>query len=277
MHQILIAAAPISMELVTLGDRRRAVQRLIRDAAKAGAKLVCLPEFVDAQRTHEAVAYTDHHYYHLSGKYREGVFVQMIQAEARAHKIGVLYGQCAFVGKKLLNLAISVDKRGKILGSYAKTHLAPDEGPEGGMSAGDKIAPLPTDFGPVGVVTCYEVNFPEIARTQAARGARFLYVPTAGNSDAYFTLARARAAENVLPLVFASYSMERGTKSDACGAGIVDAFGKVLVKTTKGTKVLCAEIDLDAPVGCPVWHGRWPKEDLRAFLRKRIRRTLYAK
>lgn len=275
MRNALIAVAPVSMKLVTLGERRATVLRSIRDAAAAGAKLVCFPEYVDVQRTHDAVKLPDRPHKRLAQRFPEGEFTAQVRAAAARHRIGVLYGQCAYVGRRLLNLTVSVDARGRILGSYAKTHLAPDEGPEGQIAAGDTLAPIPTVLGPCGVITCYEVIFPEIARTQMARGARFFVVPTAGNSDAYFTMARARAVENHTPLVFSSYSMERGVKSNGCGAGIVDSFGEVLAKTVHGTRVLTATIDLDAPRRSPVWHGRWPKVDMRAFVVGRRRRGLY--
>jgi predicted amidohydrolase len=275
MRNALIAVAPISMKLVTLAQRRARVLRAIRDAASAGARLVCFPEYVDVQRTHEAVKLPDRPHKRLARRFPEGEFTAQVRAAAAKHRIGVLYGQCAYVGRRLLNLTISIDARGRILGSYAKTHLAPDEGPEGRIAEGHHIAPVPTVLGPCGVITCYEIIFPEIARTQMARGAKFFVVPTAGNSDAYFTMARARAVENHTPLVFSSYSFERGVRTAGCGAGIVSSFGEVLAKTVYGTRVLSATIDLDAPRRSPVWHGRWPKVDIRAYVVARRRKSLY--
>lgn len=275
MRKALIAVAPISMKLVTLAQRRRAVSRAIGIAAKKGAKLVCFPEYVDVQRTHEAVNLPDSPHKRLAAPFKTGPFFEMITAAAKEHRIGVLYGQCAWVGRKLLNLIVSIDARGRVLGSYAKTHLAPDEGPEGGIDQGESIAPIPTVLGLCGVITCYEVIFPEIARTQHARGATFLVCPTAGNSDAYFTMARARAAENVMPLVFSSYSFEANVKTDGCGAGIVSHTGAVLSKTDHAQTVQCAEINLVPPRASPMWHGRGPKVNIRRDAWKRRRTNLY--
>ncbi len=275
MRKAVIAAAPISMKLVTLEARRKTVWRLIAQAAKRGAKLICFPEYVDVQRTHEAVDLPDRPHRRLAVKFGKGPFIEMVQAAAAEHRIGVIVGQCAWVGRTLLNVTISVDTRGRILGSYAKTHLAPDEKPEGKIAAGKAIKPLPTVLGPAGILTCYEVLFPEIARTHHARGAKFLVVPTAGNSDQFFTLARARAAENYMPVVFSSYSAEPREKYNGCGAAIIDNAGAILSKTVHGTNVLSAEIDLEAPRGSPMWHGRGPKIDLRIDLWKRRRPKLY--
>ena len=274
MRKAAIAVAPISMKLVSLADRRRTVRRMIKASAVSGAKLVCFPEYVDIQRTHEAVKLPDRPLKRLAERFPSGSFIQMVKAAAGEHRIGVHFGQCLWVGRKLLNLTLSVSARGRVLGFYAKTHLAPGEGLEEEINPGKRIAPIPTDLGLVGA--CYEVLFPEIARTQIARGAKFLFVPTAGNSDAYFTMARARAAENMLPLIFSSYSFENGTRTNGCGAGIVDSSGTVLKKTVHGTKVLTAEINLTPPRGCPVWHGRGSVVDLRADIWKRRRTELYS-
>jgi predicted amidohydrolase len=275
MRNALIAVAPISLKLATLAQRQQRVRTLIESAAEAGAKLVCFPEYVDVQRTREAVKLPNRPHKRLAKRFPDGEFTEMVRQAAAEFRIGVLYGQCAWVGRKLLNLVISVDTRGRILGTYAKTHLAPDEGPEGQIDPGGRIAPVPTVLGPAGIITCYEVIFPEIARTLHARGARFLVVPTAGNSDKFFTMARARAAENLMPLVFSSYSAEAGVKSDGCGAAIVDSNGCVLVKTVHGRNILSANIDLDPPRGSRFWHGRGPKVNLRSDAWNRRRTKLY--
>jgi predicted amidohydrolase len=274
MRNVLISVAPISMKLVTLAERRRHVRTLIESAADQGARLVCLPEYVDARRTHEAVKLPNRPLKRLASRFPHGEFMEMVRDAAVEFRIGVLFGQCAWVGQKLLNLTVSVDTRGRILGWYAKTHLAPDEGPEAQIDPGERIAPVPTTIGPAGIITCYEVLFPEIARTLHARGAEFLVVPTAGNSESFFTMARARAAENRMPMVFSSYSVERG-KTDGYGAAIVDDNGLVLAQTVHGRKVLAAKINLDPPHGCPFWHGRGKKVDLRADAWKRRRTKLY--
>src|SRR5262249_37367867 len=127
MRNALIAVAPISLKPVTLSERRRRVRASIESAADQGARLVCLPEYVDARRTREALKLPDRPLKRLAPRFPHGEFTEMIRDAAAEFRIGVLYGQCAWVGRKLLNLTISVDARGRVLGWYAKTHLAPDE------------------------------------------------------------------------------------------------------------------------------------------------------
>ncbi|MCZ7646857.1 MAG: carbon-nitrogen hydrolase family protein [Planctomycetota bacterium] len=277
MNLVRVAVTPVSMRPASLKQRKARVLRAIGAAADAGARLVCFPEYVDVQRTREAMALPDRPHRRLAEAFPGGPFTAAVREACARRRIGALYGICAWQGRKLLNLTVSVGRDGEILGAYAKTHLAPDEGPEGGIAAGGKIAPLRTVAGLAGVITCYEVNFPEIARTHRALGARFFVVPTAGNSELFVTLARARAAENCMPLIFSSYSFAPGMPARGAGAAVVDAFGRVLAQTARGTRVLAAEIDLDGPVRSPHWHGRGRKVDLREFLWKRRRKELYAR
>jgi len=69
-----------------------------------------------------------------------------------------------------------------------------------GITAGDQVRIFETDFGPVGIAICYDVEFPKIARLQAEAGARILMVPCCADSGRGFHRvrvgARARALEN---------------------------------------------------------------------------------
>jgi predicted amidohydrolase len=69
-----------------------------------------------------------------------------------------------------------------------------------GITGGDEIRVFETDFGPIGVAICYDVEFPQIARLQAEAGARMVLVPCCADSArGYHRVrvgARARALEN---------------------------------------------------------------------------------
>jgi predicted amidohydrolase len=69
-----------------------------------------------------------------------------------------------------------------------------------GVTGGDRISVFQTDFGPIGVTVCYDVEFPLVARLQAEAGARIMLVPCCADSARGFHRvrvgARARALEN---------------------------------------------------------------------------------
>lgn len=58
-----------------------------------------------------------------------------------------------------------------------KLHPTPDERDSWGVKGGDSVDIIETDCGPVGVLVCYDVEFPEAARRLADEGARIIFVP----------------------------------------------------------------------------------------------------
>jgi len=83
---------------------------------------------------------------------------------------------------------------------YEKIHITPSEVSAWGMAGGDKLAVFDTDCGKIGVMICYDIEFPELARIYADRGARLLFVPfLTDTQNSYMRVrrcAQARAIEN---------------------------------------------------------------------------------
>lgn len=83
---------------------------------------------------------------------------------------------------------------------YEKIHVTPDEQKFWGLKGGHRVQVIETDCGPVGVLICYDVEFPELPRILAGQGMRILFVPfLTDTQNAYWRVrhcARARAIEN---------------------------------------------------------------------------------
>lgn len=98
-------------------------------------------------------------------------------------------------------------RRDGTLGSQRKLHITPAEAKWWGVTGGTELEVLDSDQGPIGINVCYDVEFPELARMQAARGARLLFVPYNTN-DRYGHMrvrlcAQARCIENHMYVVTA--------------------------------------------------------------------------
>jgi predicted amidohydrolase len=144
-------------------------------------------------------------------------------------------------GKIVYNTSVLVGRDGKLVGKYRKTHL-PREEWESGITPGDEYPVFDTDFGKVGMMICWDLQFPEPARAMAAQGAQMILLPIWGGSD---VLAQARAIENHVFLISSSYDMR---------TFIVDPAGKVLAEATKENPVVSAELFLDRKIFQP-WLG----------------------
>ena len=107
---------------------------------------------------------------------------------------------------RALNLAYVCGRDGAVH-EQAKIHATPSERDAWGISGGDALAPIPTDIGPLGVLICYDVEFPELARRLVDQGVRLIAVPfCTDDRHGYLrvrTCAHARAVENQVDLVLA--------------------------------------------------------------------------
>ena len=118
-----------------------------------------------------------------------------------------------------------IDESGELVTSYRKTHLYGEQERKN-WSFGNKPPPVFKVFGfPVGVLNCYENEFPELSRMLALKGAKLIVGPTA--ADCYYTLPSGKrsavpypdVSELLLPAyayannVFYAYSNRCGTES----------------------------------------------------------------
>ncbi|HET8753576.1 MAG TPA: bifunctional GNAT family N-acetyltransferase/carbon-nitrogen hydrolase family protein [Salinimicrobium sp.] len=83
---------------------------------------------------------------------------------------------------------------------YEKLHITPAEGSAWGMKGGSKIKTMDTDCGKIGVLICYDVEFPELSRILAQQGMKILFVPFMTDTQNGYSrvrlCAQARAIEN---------------------------------------------------------------------------------
>lgn len=100
---------------------------------------------------------------------------------------------------KLYNVAYVFLRDGSIHTQY-KIHITPGERRTWAMDGGDQLQVIDTDVGKIGVLICYDVEFPELARLQAEQGMKILFVPFWTDTKNGFLrvqrCAQARAIEN---------------------------------------------------------------------------------
>ena len=135
------------------------------------------------------------------------------------------------------------------------------------FDGGDFISPVATKWGRVGLEICYDLRFPEVARSLALQGADFLVTVAqfpALRREQWRALAMARAIENQMPHLACNWA--RGG-----GSLIIDARGRVLAEAGSEETLILADIDLadrDAfrrEVSCfadrrPEIYGGWEAE-----------------
>jgi predicted amidohydrolase len=184
-----------------------------------------------------------------------GPTTERLGEKARQHRMYVVAGLYEREGNAVYNTSVLIDREGKLVGKYRKVYL-PREEIEGGLTPGMAYPVFETDFGKIGMMICWDLEYVEPARALAAQGAEIVLLPIWGGD---FTLMKARAIENHLFVVSAGYDVE---------TAIIDPNGQVLHASQESGVVKTVPINLDQRFLDP------HLGDMRARFHKEIRRDV---
>jgi predicted amidohydrolase/GNAT superfamily N-acetyltransferase len=119
---------------------------------------------------------------------------------AITYNVNIITGSMPFLENNNLYNIGYLCRRDGTYESYEKMHITPDESKFWGLQGGRKLKVIETDCGPVGVLICYDVEFPELSRLLADEGMQVLFVPFLTDTQNGYTRVRncagARAIEN---------------------------------------------------------------------------------
>jgi len=171
---------------------------------------------------------------------------------ARRKKAWVVAGILERERQVIYNTAVLIDREGRVAGRYRKVYI-PREEYEGGITAGSDYPVFHTDFGDIGMMICWDVQYPDPARALALRGAEMILMPIWGGNE---TLAKARAIENHVFLAASGYDHP---------TYIMDPDGEVLSKAGGRGTIAVATVDLNRQYR-DAWLG-----DMRGRMMKELR------
>ncbi|HJC94475.1 MAG TPA: bifunctional GNAT family N-acetyltransferase/carbon-nitrogen hydrolase family protein [Candidatus Phocaeicola excrementigallinarum] len=129
-------------------------------------------------------------------------------ALAIKHNINIITGSMPYVKEdnSLYNVGFLCRRDGSYE-MYEKIHVTPDEVKSWGLSGGKRVQTFDTDCAKIGVLICYDVEFPELSRLMADQGMQILFVPfltdTQNGYSRVRVCAQARAIENECFVVIA--------------------------------------------------------------------------
>lgn len=218
------------------------IAELTSTAAEHGAKVVVFPEYssyfvdpLDATLTANAERV-------------DGPFVSALRDLAVEHAVTVIAGLIETAADGLVrNALVAVDADG-IRASYRKQHLYDAFGQRESdwIAPGDLNQPAVFDTGGLrlGLMTCYDLRFPEVARTLVDQGAEVLVVPAEWvrgplKEKHWTTLLAARAIENTCYVVAADHPAPVGVGLSQ----IIDPQGLVLAGVSSGEGTATATLD----------------------------------
>jgi predicted amidohydrolase/GNAT superfamily N-acetyltransferase len=126
--------------------------------------------------------------------------VQQFSKLAISYNINIITGSMPEIqNDRLFNVGYLCHRDGRIE-RFEKIHVTPDEAKIWGMEGGNHLEVFETDCGKIGILICYDVEFPELSRLLANDGMDILFVPfltdTQNGYSRVRNCAQARAIEN---------------------------------------------------------------------------------
>lgn len=241
----------------------------VREAARMGAQVVCLPELF---RTQYFCQREDAALFDLAETV-PGPTTDLMSQIAREKKIVIVVSVFERRARGLYhNTAVLLDTDGSIKGLYRKMHI-PDDPlyyEKFYFTPGDLgFKAFDTEYGRMGTLICWDQWYPEGARLTALRGANILFYPTAigwhpdekakngkAQHDAWRTIQRSHAIANgvfvaVVNRVGHEFGDIRGNRAEGKGlefwggSFICDPFGRVIAEASQNKEeILIGQCDL---------------------------------
>jgi predicted amidohydrolase len=196
-----------------------------------------------------------------------GRITQAIQEKANDLGVHVVWPSYRRAGARgeVYNSAILIGPDGEIIGIYDKTHPAPWERIDGGgwVMVGDRADVFKTALGDIGMIICYDGDFPELSRLLAVKGAEIIIRVSAlqRSYDIWYITNAARAYDNHVYLVASNL-----IGPDACGnygfghSMIVNPIAWRLAQARGTEEIIAAKLDPD-----PLRYITWGSKSLQNF------------
>lgn len=234
---------------IPVGDDPKENLREVREAlARAeGADLAVFPEAVQVRFGNTLAEVAEP---------LDGAFVGELRQAAREHGTALIAGVFEPAGDgRVHNTAVAIDAAGELAGTYRKIHLFDAFGDRESerVTPGDRPVVVELAGARIGLITCYDVRFPELARALVDQGAEVLVIIAAWaqgvfKEEHWTTLVRARAIENTTWVVAVDKAPDRTPppKGNPGGVGrsmLVDPMGTVLADLGPFPSVRVGEID----------------------------------
>ncbi|MBR4864438.1 MAG: carbon-nitrogen family hydrolase [Oscillospiraceae bacterium] len=173
--------------------------------------------------------------------------VRTLGALAKELNVNIVAGSVTHLREdKLYNTCCVFDRQGQLVATYDKTHLFSHAGEDKRYQKGDHLATFQLDGVPCGVIICYDVRFPELARTMCLDGMDVLFVvcqwPRA-RIRMMQALCATRAMENQMFVVCCDACGTAGEKVCGGGSAVFGPSGNPLAEADDTEVIITAECD----------------------------------
>jgi beta-ureidopropionase len=158
-----------------------------------------------------------------------------VSERARRHQMNVVAGFFVPDGERVLNVAALIDRRGSLIGVYAKTH--PTEGEiEGGVRPGVGAKVFDSDIGRIGLAICFDVNWSSLWADMKRQGAELICWISAYEGGLPLL---AQASLIGIPIVTSVWPYH---------SRVIDRTGRIVAQTSRWSRIVTHRLGLDKRV-----------------------------
>ncbi|MFX0211373.1 MAG: carbon-nitrogen hydrolase family protein [Candidatus Hodarchaeota archaeon] len=250
-RKITVASVQIDVITKNVESTRSKVLSWIDQAAGNGADIVLFPELV------LSAGYSLGEQFYDLAESIPGPSTDTLGKKAKEHNIYIIAGVAERdTTGTVYNTAVIIGRNGHVVGTYRKTHLFTPT--ESFFRLGTSLPVFTLDFGCIGIPICYDLEFPETARSLCLKGAELLLSMAAhwagtgivGTPENFIrTIYAARALENRIPVVLSNrVGFDAGLNARFVGLSrIVDANGMTMTEIPDDREgMIVAQLDLHA-------------------------------
>ncbi len=245
MSKVKIGLIQTECKLMDIEYNLSMIKRLAIKAKKQGAHIIALPEFsttgykLDAMRSH----------FDKLSQETKNISTNFFKDLAKELSIYIIAGVVANNDDgNITNSALIIDDNGELLGVYNKNFLFGDE--KKYFTSDDVFPVFDTKFGRIGVIICYDNNFPEPSRVLALKGAEIIFCLAAWRTqerEIFDLMTMSHACENTVYMCTVNQYKKEDDLFLFGGSLVANPRGEIVAQSkAQGEDIVYCQIDLSS-------------------------------
>jgi predicted amidohydrolase len=237
MRNILAGCCQFSIKPGEFQDNCDTVEGMLLELAREKCRLAVLPEMWSCSFPYPVLK-------EMAGK-TPAILDRMCKIAGDNH-LAIVGSLPEAAGEKIFNTSYLIDSTGVIAGTYRKVHLFSLYNEQKHFGFGQSAPVFPTSIGKIGIMICYDLRFPELARRMALDGAEIICVSAQWplvRIEHWPLLLRARAIENQLFVVGCNGCGKEEKITWGGHSAIISPWGTVLAQAGPGQQHIFGTLD----------------------------------